>query len=153
MYNMHSLCFPLEFHRFLLYNDSGDKRWFKKLAKCTKSGLVLWLGEKIRKSFYVCLQWCSATDGRTWLHEPWTARWTPFTSIFVSLKSGIIRFSYFRTPEQGSPGFVQSDSQKMEKHLLTLEFCEIKKWQTALTAVRKPSALFGLWANPLSSLL
>ena len=35
--------------------------------------------------------------------------------------SGILSFSYFRTTEQNRHSFVQFDSQKIEKHLLTSE--------------------------------
>ena len=45
---------------------------------------------------------------------------------FVSLESGIIRFSYFRTPEQSSPGFVQSDNEKLKNTFGTPEFYELK---------------------------
>ena len=46
---------------------------------------------------------------------------------FVSLESGIIRFSYFRTPEQGSPGFVQSDNEQLKNTFGTPESYEIKR--------------------------
>ena len=40
--------------------------------------------------------------------------------------SGILSFSYFRTTEQNSPGFVQFDNQKFESHLLTPESYKYK---------------------------
>ena len=81
-----------------------------RLASCAKPELILWLWEKIRKSISIwswsdwdCVsvdtQWCSATDGRTRLHEPRMARWTPVTSLRENLTQTHLDFSYFRTME------------------------------------------------------
>ena len=50
-------------------------------------------------------------------------------AVHVTLRnsnSGILSFSYFRTTEQNRHSFVQFDSQKIEKHLLTLESYKVK---------------------------
>ena len=43
----------------------------------------------------VYIQWCSATDGRTRLHEPWKARWMPFTSLCEKLIQAYLVFLIF----------------------------------------------------------
>jgi len=44
------------------------------------------LGRKLENlSMPAYSQWCSATDGRTRLHKPWKACWTPFTSLWEIL--------------------------------------------------------------------
>ena len=70
---------------------------------------------------------------------PWTAAkvlmshgwgWDVY-DIHVSLRefnTGRLRFSYFRTTEQNSPGFVQFDNQKFGSHLLTPESYESKNF-------------------------
>ena len=40
-------------------------------------------------------QWCYATDGRTRLHEPWTARWMPFTSLRENIHQAYLVFLIF----------------------------------------------------------
>ena len=57
-------------------------------------------GRKLENlSVSVDTQWCSATDGRTRLHEPRMARWTPVTSLRENLTQTHLDFSYFRTME------------------------------------------------------
>ena len=57
-------------------------------------------GRKLENlSVSVDTQWCSATDGRTRLHEPRMARWTPVTSLRENLTQTHLDFSYFRTTE------------------------------------------------------
>ena len=57
-------------------------------------------GRKLENlSLPVYSQWCSATDGRTRLHEPRMARWTPVTSLRENLTQTHLDFSYFRTTE------------------------------------------------------
>ena len=104
--------------------NSDVKKRFKTLwlSKCTNSGLLLWLWKKIRKSSYACLSPVMFCHG--WQNKASRAMDGSLNAVHVNIfssESGIARFSYFRTPEQGSPGFVQSDSQKIETHLLTPE--------------------------------
>ena len=54
------------------------------------------LGRKLENlSMPAYSQWCSATDGRTRLHEPWKARWTPFTSLREILTQAYLVFLIF----------------------------------------------------------
>ena len=122
----------MQFFRKIRVSKGGSK--LRSCQNAQNRGCLCDLGRKLENLFMpVYVQWCSATDGRTRLHEPRMARWTPFTSIFVLLESGIIRFSYFRTPEQDNPGFVQSDSLKIERHLLISESYEKINSTTACT--------------------
>jgi len=58
------------------------------------------LGRKLENlSMPAYSQWCSATDGRTRLHEPRMARWTPVKSLRENLTQTHLDFSYFRTME------------------------------------------------------
>ena len=74
-----------------------------------------------------CPQWCSATDGRTRLHEPWMARWMPFTSLWSNPRQAYLDFSYVCTSEQHWLVIVQFTSKKFVSNHLTLESYKLKK--------------------------
>ena len=61
----------------------------------------------------VNLQCFAAMDGSKSLNDHGWAFKT-YTSLLKTLKSGRLRFSYFRTTGQNRPGFMQNDSQKFK---------------------------------------
>ena len=85
-----------------------------RLASCAKPKLILWLWEKIRKTWSACSYTVMFCHG--WQNKAASSHGGLVVAVHVTLRkpdSGRLRFSYFRTTEQNRHGFVQFVNQEV----------------------------------------